>query len=297
MVRGRLAGWMLLLPALVLYMGLLVLPSVRTLELAFYDWSGLSQDRKKWVGLANFREACRDAQFRRALRNNAALLFGGGAVAFPLAIAFALGLGRLPRPAARLARAILLFPMVLSTVGVGLLWLYVADPEKGPLTLLANGAGLASGPVAWLGPRLGIWTLAAAYVWTYVGFYAALFRAALDRVPRDLLEAARLDGASEFAVLRRVSLPLIREVLLVGAILWAIGALKAFGVIWALTQGGVNADLQVAGTFLYDQTINARQVSILRVGYGSAMSFLLLLLVIAASAPAWLRRGREAVEY
>ena len=298
MRRGRLSGWLLVLPALVLYGLFVIFPAVDALRLGFYDWSGFDFAKAKWVGLGNFRELAGDRSFLGALANNAILQFAGGAIAFPLAVAFAVGLGALPGPLKRLGRGVLLFPMAMSAIGVGLLWRYIADSEAGILTAAARGSGAVApdGAVAWLGPRFGVWTLTAAYVWTYVGFYAALFRAAMDRIPTELVEAARLDGASETGILFRVTLPLLREVLLVAAILWIVGALRAFGVLYAITEG-LSADLDIVGTYVYKVSFSARNISVLRMGYGCAMGCLLLLLVVAASAPAWIRRAKEGTEY
>ncbi|MDX2293504.1 MULTISPECIES: carbohydrate ABC transporter permease [Streptomyces] len=269
--RRRAAALLLLAPALLPLTIGLVLPGLRTLALSFTDSAG-----DTWVGLANYAWMFTDPRALVALRNT--LVW---AVLVPLA-STALGLlyaAAVARSRCRtVALSLLLTPMALSFVGAGVVWkfVYAYRPAGAEQIGLLNQLVVASGgePRQWLvDSPWNVLFLIVAMVWTQTGFAAVLLAGAIGAVPAELTEAARLDGASPRQVFRRITLPSIRPTLLVVLLAQAIGTLKAFDIVRAMTGGqfdtGVLAHAMDDQAFRYGET-----------GRGAALAVLLFLLVV-----------------
>src|SRR5919112_5264198 len=130
------------------------------------------------------------------------------------------------------------FPQLLSLPIIAVLWQFVYHPNEGLLNGLLRGVGLDGLARTWLGdPRLALWAVMAVLVWSSVGFYMVLFSAAMETIPRDVIEAAVLDGAGRMATLRRVVLPLLRENVQVAFVYLGALALDGFAVVQVMTVG------------------------------------------------------------
>jgi ABC-type sugar transport system permease subunit len=283
-----------LAPALFVYSLFFVYPAIRAVFASLFDWTGFGS-KMRFIGLDNYREIATDAVFWQALGRTLFISVVGGIVMFSLALFFG-GILLRPLRGKRFFRAILFFPVVLPGIAIGVMWQFLYNYDWGPVSSVIRGLGLTELDRPWLAPDTIIAALTVAIVWTYAGYYLVLMLAAIDRVPRDLLEAARIDGAGEWTIYRRVVLPLVRDVLLVALILWVIGSLKIFDVIAAVTLPNPPVGTYTLSIYIWAESI-AGKPPIFRLGYGTAIGVVLLILVVSGVAISRLIGSRDSVEY
>jgi len=285
--------YLYVLPALVFFLTIIILPAVGTFRLSFYDWSGIGRDMQ-FVGLENYRAAFREGSyFVVSLRNNLIYLVATLAVEMCFGLVMALILDFKLRFFG-VFRVLFFSPMVLSMMPVGLLWRFVYSPEVGILNAALRTVGLDSLARAWLGdPSTALYAVCLVSGWRYAGFYMILFYAGLQRIPKQLYESARMDGATDIGCFRHVSLPLLREVFVICVLLCATGAFQAFDLIYAMTGGKPYHSTEVVATWLVDVAFTHN-----RYGHGSALAVMMTLIVfaIAGTYQLYVRR-REVIEY
>jgi raffinose/stachyose/melibiose transport system permease protein len=254
-----------LAPALVLYLLLVVAPVVQAMYFSGFRWSGLGP-LDDFVGLENFKRAFGDEVFTGALRHNGVFI----ALSLVLQLPFALGVALLLNERLRgrgMLRVLFFAPFVLSEVVTGVIW-----------TLMLQPGGLADAvtPVdrQWLAdPGIVLYTLFVVISWKYFGFHMILYLAGLQQIPRELEEAAAIDGATRRQILRYVTLPLLGPTIRISAFLSIIGAMQLFDLIWVMTGGGpVNASNTMA-TYMIDWSFKRFQF-----GYASAVAVIMLVI-------------------
>lgn len=274
--------WLLGAPALALY-GLFVLaPVAGAVGISLTHWDGITPAR--WAGAANYARALfGDPIFLRSFGNNALYVLLTLVVEVGAGLLFAAALqARLP--ASGLWRALFFSPMVLSMVVVGLLWSFVLNPDAGLLNTALRAAGLEGWARPWLGDEAtALLAISLVSGWRYAGFYMALFAAGLTRIPPEVLEAGRLDGAGEAALFRRVTLPLLAPVVAVAVLLCVTGGFQAFDLFFVMTDGQPYHSTEIPTTWLIKKAFNRQSL-----GYGCALAILLTLFV--ALLAAWSRR-------
>ncbi len=254
-----------LVPALVLYLLLVVAPVVQAMYFSGFAWSGLGP-LDDHVGLDNFKRAFSEDVFLGALKHNGAFVLLSLVFQLPFALALALILNARLRGRA-LLRVLFFAPFVLSEVVTGVIWTLILQP---------GGLADAVAPVEreWLAdPGIVLYTLFVVISWKYFGFHMILYLAGLQQIPRELEEAAEIDGATRLQVIRYVTLPLLGPTIRVSAFLSIIGALQLFDLIWVMTGGGpVNASNTMA-TYMIDWSFQRFQF-----GYASAVAVILLVI-------------------
>jgi raffinose/stachyose/melibiose transport system permease protein len=273
---GPLASAMVLLaPALGLCAIFIFIPAVLAIFGSFYTFGITSRDWQP-AGLSNYTRAFADPVFWIALRNNMIIVLGSITlqVGFGTILAAILDRG-LPR-GATIFRTIIFAPMVVSAVAVAVIWQVILDPNVGALNTLILKAGLTPPTLGWLGdPTISIWVVLLIAAWQYTGFMMVLILAGLQGIPKELYEAASLDGAKGFTAFRHITLPSIRNVLIVAVLITTIGGFKVFDLIYATTQGGPANATQVLGTYIYLQAFNLGNM-----GYANAISVILLMIAV-----------------
>lgn len=269
--RPQVRPWIWIGPTLLFVLGYLVLPSLVTLWLSFFDATS-----RTFVGLENYSFIAQSNEVLIAIRNNLlwVVFFTGGALAFGLA--FALLADRVTYE--RVTKSLVFLPMAISFVAAGVIWrfVYSFQPAGAPQTGLLNAAvtGIGGEPTAWLiAPPGNTFALIAIGVWVWTGFAMVILSAALKGIPIELLEAARVDGASEATVFRRIVLPLLGPTLAVIATTLVIFALKAFDIVYVVTSG--NFETNVLAFDMYKQMFTVRHF-----GRASAIAILLLAAII-----------------
>lgn len=269
-----LAGLMLCLPATLAYLLLLLLPTLAAVLLAFTDYE-LGAPALAWIGLGNFEELLGDQGFRIALRNT--LVYVG--IVAPVSIAGALALALLIEAAARgraLFRAVFFLPVVSLPVAMATAWQYLLHPTIGPVNAVLAQFGVA-GP-AWLtSSDTVLLSLAFIGIWEAIGFNLVLFLAGLTAIPRELHQAAEVDGVtSAWERFRLVTWPLLGPTTLFVVTITMIRAVRVFDSVAVLTQGGPNRASEV---LLY--TMYTEGFTFFRLGYSAAITLVFLAIVLA----------------
>ena len=264
------------LPALILFCGVLIAPIGASAYYSFFDWNGLST--KTFIGLDNYKELFTSDSigFNRALRN--ALLLAGLSVflQLPLALALALALGKGIK-GERIFLSVFFMPVLISTVVIGQLWVKIYNPDYGVLNVALRSVGLDNLTQIWLGDTST--ALAAVFVpilWQYVGYHMLLLYAGVKSVPTELREAAMLDGASDGQVDRYIVLPYIKPIIKISVIFAVTGSLKSFDLIYVLTNGGPLHSTEVPSTLMISMLFLRN-----RYGMGSTIAVLLIILCFA----------------
>jgi raffinose/stachyose/melibiose transport system permease protein len=291
---GRnLRGWgvagLFMLPALVLYALFVLFPIVQAARFSVFDWNGLKA-MDHFVGLANFQRALGDPVFLGAVSHNAFIIILSLAVQIPLALSLALMLNRRFRGRAIL-RLIFFAPYVIAEVITAIVWSLLLQPN-GLAEHLMTAIGLGDAYEPWLASRDTV-LIAMFFIitWKYFGFHMILLLAGLQGIPRELEEAAAIDGASRWQGIRYVILPLLGPTIRVSVFLSIIGSIQLFDLVWVTTRGGpVNASNTMA-VYMFDRGFVRFQF-----GYGSAVAVILFLIcfVLALAYQRWvLRRDTE----
>lgn len=284
--RGALAGLAFVLPGFAVYALVMLYPAVQTFLLSLRDWKIAPGAESPWVGLDNYIRAFQDPAFLDSLLN--AVVYT--VVTVPLQVAIGLFLAVLldsKLPGRVAFRVLFYLPVVTSWVVVSLLFQFMFSSGDGPANFVAvDLLHLSDDNIGWFQQR---WTsfiaICALGVWKGIGWAMLIFLAALTAVPKELHEAAALDGAGSWGRFRYVSIPAIRGALSVVVILLVIGGFNVFISVLLMTGGA--HDTQVPLTYMYDQAFK-----FLEFGYGSAVSFTLTAIVLAVAALQywWTRR-------
>jgi ABC-type sugar transport system permease subunit len=280
-----------LAPALLLYGTFFLYPAGKTFYVALTSWHGVTE-KLPFVGFDNFRQLAHDDLFRGTISNTFRFAVLGGVVLFPLALFLAYATSE-KLFGARTFRFIILAPVALSVATAALLWKFILNPNFGLLNGFLGAVGLGSLERPWLGlTSTAMPAVIVATLWHGIGIWMIFFAAAISRVPVELKEAARIDGASSFRIFRHIVFPLIWDVTRVLLVLWVIGALQAFAFIWAMTQGGPLNSTNVFGSYLYEVAFQDS-----RYGYAAAIAVVMFFLVLILTLLTNRLTRREAVEY
>jgi raffinose/stachyose/melibiose transport system permease protein len=264
---------------LILYGIFVVYPVIDALILGFYRWSGIGP--KLFVGWSNYTQLfTTDPVFPTAFRNT--LIWTGLALVVPNVLALGLAVILNGKIRGRIAlRAAFYAPAVLATVVVAMTWNQVYDPTVGLFNNVLTDIGLRSLVEPWLGdPNFALFAVFVASAWQSTGISMVLFLAGLQSVSPELIQAAQVDGASRWSVFRHVELPGLRPTTAIVLVLSVINSLKAFDLIYVMTNGGPGDSSQVLATYAWTQALVDRNI-----GLGSAMATLLLILALAAMIP------------
>ncbi|GAK03039.1 N-acetyl-D-glucosamine ABC transport system, permease protein [Geomicrobium sp. JCM 19037] len=289
--KKRMNAWTILLfilPALLVYVVYVVYPIITTFNYSLFDWSGLSADTT-FVGLGNYISLYMDRIFWLALQNNVLIVMASVLLQIPLGLIMALILSSSIK-GRRFFNVMFFLPYLMSTVAIGLLWIYMFDPVNGPVNQILMWLGFS--PVSWLAdPAIAIYAVLFVIIWQFSPFYMILFRAAIVGIPDELYEAADIDGANSKNKFFYVTLPTLIPTIVTSSILAIVGSLKAFDIFYIMTGGGPGHATEILGTYMYKQGfIN------FSMGYASAIAFTMFVIafvcVVIIQTLEYLRRKR-----
>jgi len=270
LTNGRFAAIMLLLPpALILFSLFVIVPLGESGWYAFFDWNGYGEP-VDMVGLQNFERLFGHSVFHQAVGNTVKIVVVSLVIQMPLALGLALLIYK-KTPTNAAFRLIFFLPYILAEIAAGLIWSFIFDGNYGVSAGITQAMGTE--PYFLLGDR--DWAFVAimtVIVWKYFGFHMMIYIAALQGVPDDLVEAARIEGAKPLDVVRHVQIPLIKPAIMVSAFFAIIGALQVFDVIIPLTNGGPSNSTHTIVTYLYTFGLTR-----LKIGFGSAVGVVLFL--------------------
>ena len=276
-----------LLPAFVLFLLFLVYPIARSIYYSTFDWNGLGP-AVDFVGLDNFRQILTDTVFMTAVWNCLLIVVLSLIVQLPFSLALAIMVGR-DLPGRAFFRAVFFMPYVLSEVITGIIWvsLFNPDPQQGLINaLLVLIPGVQ--PQLFLSDlNMVLPCIFVVLTWKYFGLHMLLYMAGLQSIPREVEEAAIMDGANTWQSIRYITIPLLGSTIRTTIQLSVLGSLTQFNLIWVMTQGGpVNAS-EVMATYMYRFGFVRFQL-----GYGSAVALVMLLICLVFSV-VYLRLARQ----
>ncbi|AXK34623.1 sugar ABC transporter permease [Streptomyces armeniacus] len=283
--RETATAWTFTAPATVIILGLGIIPVIWSLLLSFRADDLVTPGR--WVGLDNYRALAEDPNFHTAVSNT--LVYAGLYVPLSLAggLALALALNRRIRLIG-LYRTLVFIPFVVSATAQGVLFSFILDPQFGAANSLLHKLGIS--PQGFLSdPDQALYLLVLISLWSGVGFCVVVFLAALQDVPPELVESARLDGAGRWRVLRHITLPTLTPVGIF-LLLWQfIQALQVFDLVYVTTKGGPLGSTTVIVYFVWEQAFRT-----FTAGYGAAAAYVLALALFVAGAALRLTRRRQS---
>jgi raffinose/stachyose/melibiose transport system permease protein len=272
-------------PALILFTLFVALPLVDAGYYSLFKWNGYGAPTN-FVGLSNFAQVFDDPIFWEAVRNTLIILAVSLFFQLPVALLLALLVYEQTR-ANTFFRLIFFLPFILAEIASGLIWSFVFDGNTGVAASLFRALGTE--PVFILAdPRFAFLAITLVVVWKYFGFHMMIFVAALQGVPREQVEAARLEGASRWATVRHVQVPFIRPAIGVSAFFAIVGSLQLFDVVIPLTNGGPSNSTHTIVTYLYVFGLTRQ-----RIGYGSAVGVILFAAAVGVAIFYQWRTGRE----
>lgn len=259
--------YLFLLPTVLLYGAYTIWPVLASVRYSLLDWNGFDSEGA-FIGLANYVELASDPQFWNAFRITLTFLV----IAVPLRVGLALILAVVlnnPRlPFAKIFRTALFLPVVTTGAIVGVVMRFILDPTGGPINVALLESGLLDRPVNFLGQAgLALYSAIGIWVWKWLGVTLIYWLAALQTIPKDLYEAARIDGADWGEQFRYVTLPLLVPFLVIITLITAVEATNVFDLMLTLTGGGPFYATEVIDIFVYRQAFAA---NIPRLGYASA---------------------------
>ena len=284
-----------LLPALVLYGVFFIYPSIQAIAMSLTNLTGFNPTGG-FVGLQNYQRQFHDPVFHKALGNTLMILVGSTIVLFALALLFTALLSRRSVRGKEFFRAMGLFPAIIPGVALGLIWVFVLSPNFGMLNQTLRTLGLNSLAKPWLGPKFVMPTVIVALSWSFVGYYTVIMLAGVSRISDEHYDAARVEGANEWQIFAKITLPMIWDVVLMALVLWTIFALKTFEFVLVLTDGGpANATLTLY-IYIYRLAFGTR-TAVYRMGYAASIGVTLLFLIILVVIIQRIVTRRETIEF
>ena len=262
-----------LVPALALYVVFVLVPIVQAAHYSLYKWNGLPP-LTDFVGLRNYEVALSSDVFRAAIGNNVLVIVLSLAIQIPFSLALAVMLNRRFRGRA-VFRLLFFLPYVLSEAVTGIVFRLLLQPHALVDSAL-SAAGLGFLVQDWLGDASFVMvTMFVIISWKYFGFHMILMLAGLQGIPKELEEAAMIDGADRRQAFRHVTLPLLGPTIRISVFLSIIGALQLFDLVWVTTGGGPVDASNTMATYLVDWGFERFQL-----GYGSAIAVILFILAL-----------------
>jgi multiple sugar transport system permease protein len=275
--RDRRFGYAMASPSLIVLFLIILFPVLSALFTSLHEYTLIAPNFDTFTGLANFKLALADAEFRHSAWLTMRFVIGVVVLEFIIGFAVALMLNKVER-FKPVYYAILLCPLLMNPVIVGLIWRMFLHPNLGIVNYLLGTIGIS--PVNWLGDtKVAIWTVILVDIWHQVSFMIVLLLAGLSSLPKEPYEAARIDGANAFQCFIHITLPMMRTVIVVTLLIRLIFAVKTYDLIYIMTRGGPGTATDFVSYFIYRTAFVS-----LNIGEASAMSIILLTAILGLTA-------------
>lgn len=265
--------YLFLLPALAVFGFAVLIPVVMTGAYSLTEWNGYGE--MIFVGLGNYATILSDTLFARSFLHVVIYILVTLVLEVLVGLVLA-GIVSARRRGSIWFRVAIFTPVMLPMVVVAVLWSFVYNPDFGLVNALLEAAGLSDLQRVWLGDTsTALLAICIVSGWVFAGFYMTIFYAALQQIPTEVLEAARLDGASEWQLFWRIKVPMVRNAVEVGVLLCVTGGFQGFDLFYVMTNGGPYYSTEIPTTYLVRAVFRNGEV-----GYGSAMAVVLTLVVV-----------------
>jgi raffinose/stachyose/melibiose transport system permease protein len=241
-----------LFPAFAFILVFIYYPIIQNFIYSLYRWSSFSPD-KTFIGLENYKRLFTDNVFYISLKNN--ILYAAISVFFQCGIGLIIAAileDKVFRKFQGFFRTVYFIPAVISMTVVGLLWQLIYNPSIGIVNSFLNLLGLGKYAHAWLGdPSTAIYAVIFVSQWQYIGYIALLYLIAIQKIPEELYESAVIDGANKIKCFLFITIPQVKEMILVSTVITVIGSFKLFDEIYIMTGGGPGHATEVLATYMY----------------------------------------------
>lgn len=274
---SRITPYLLVGPALALFSFAVLGPVIATIYFSFFKWDGFGEMQS--AGLDNYTRAWSDQIFRDSFLHIIVYILLTLVLEVVVGLALA-GLVTAQNKGTAFFRVVFFIPVMLPIVVIAVIWGFVYNPDFGLLNAALSGVGLGDWAQIWLGDeRTALIAISVVSGWVFSGFYMAIFYAGIRQIPTELIEAARLDGASEIQIFRRIKVPMVRHIIIVANLLAITGGFQSFDLFFVLTDGGPFNATEIPTTYLVRQVFEFQNV-----GYGSALAVIMTATVLSMSA-------------
>lgn len=277
-------------PTLLLYFLFFIYPMLTSVYYGFTDWNGLNDGN--FIGFENFSKAFGDANFWNAVVNNLYFILFSVFVQIPIIVSAAILISGVRRLQS-FYKTVVFMPAILSTSVIGILWGFIYEPEVG---LLNNVLGLIGiDKIFWLAePKWALPAVLITNAWQWMGFFIVLVLAAILAIPKELGEAAEIDGAGYVQRAVYITVPLIKPIISVVVMLSIAGAMRVVDIVLVMTNGGPVGSTEVMASYMVTKAIRYGEY-----GYGTALSIIIFAfaLLLTAIYQLALARNQERIEY
>jgi raffinose/stachyose/melibiose transport system permease protein len=271
---------------MLLFAFVVLVPSARGVYYAFTDWDGLAPDFS-FVGLDNFTTMLDDPDAVQAIWHTLLIAVAVTVIQNGFGLLLALGVNSIIK-SRKVLRVLLFAPAVVTPIVTAYLWRNLLGPD-GAVNSLLGSVGLGSWRQDWLGdPQLALWSVVGVVVWQFGGYSMVIFLAGLQSVPKEIYEAAEMDGAGPIRSFWSVTRPLLAPALTINLMLSIIGGIKLFDQVYALTGGGPGHATDTLSTLIYKDAFTLGEF-----GYSIALAVILTLIVAVASTGQYLVLSRN----
>lgn len=281
---------MFILPTILLYFMFFIYPMLSSVYYGFTNWDGLNVAH--FNGFDNFSKAFKDQDFWNAVRNNLYFIFFSVFIQIPLIIFFAILISSVKRFQG-FYKTTVFMPSILSTAVVGILWGFIYEPDVGIINQILGKLGIDK--IYWLADeKWAMMSVLFTNAWQWMGFYIVLVLAAILSIPKEIGEAAAIDGATGFQRAFYLTLPLIKPIISVIIMLSIAGALRVIDIVLVMTNGGPAGATEVMASYMVSKAVSTGDY-----GYGTALSLLIFAfaLILTALYQIVFGRNSERIEF
>lgn len=276
----------MILPAVFLFLIFVIVPIFISFYYSLTDFTGIGS--AEFIGMKNYRVLFKDRFFYVALKNTLIILICIIITILPLSFCVALLLEKAFKGSGIL-QSMIFAPNVIAPILVGLIWLFILDSKMGLINAVMKAIGFEGLQQQWIGGEiLTPYSVAFVYLWQVLGFYTTINMAGLRNIPSEMYEAAQIDGAGRMARIRYITIPFMKNTIIINVILIVTGGFKIFETVQQLTGGGPNHLSDVLVTYMYHTTFTTS-----RYGYGMAIASMAFVFSLVISAIYLLRVNRS----
>ncbi len=290
-LRKPLIYTLFILPAFILFLAFFIYPIGTAFYNSFTDWNGISKDMN-FIGLDNYGTALKDPAFGKAAMNNVYFILFSCLIQVPLIVFFSLLIANVKRLKGLYKTAVFM-PSIMSTAVIGILWGFIYNPDIGLLNQVLNLFGVE--PIYWLSEKkYAMISILITNAWQWTGFYIIMVLAAILSIPKELDEAAAIDGATGIQRAFKITLPLIMPIVSVVIMLSIAGAMKAADIVLVMTKGGPAGSTDVMATYMIRYAITS-----FKHGFGNTIAVLIFVftMIITLVYQLVIARRTERIEY
>lgn len=251
-------------------------PMIATGYFSLFRWEGIGWP-EEFIGFANYMELLKDPYFWNAFKNTFFYAFFQTLIKLPIALFLAIVLNERLIKARAVYRVLFFLPVILPTAVVSLDFKLLLNPFSGPVNKFLMNLGMADTPIDWFGLNLAMWTIIMVSTWQVTGRYMVYWLSGLQTIPRELYEAAEIDGANAFQRFFYITLPSLKNFIMIIVLLGFIYSLRVFDYVKVMTDGGPAFRTDVVSTYIYRLALESASR---RLGYASAVAFFFAMLLV-----------------